>query len=74
MDYSIDQVSLKSILEARNRIRNNIYRTPLLLSKTLSEKFGLEIYLKLECWQICGCFKVRGALNLVPWRMVYWEP
>ena len=49
MDYSIDQVSLKSILEARNRIRNNINRAPLLLSKTLSEKFGLEIYLKLEC-------------------------
>lgn len=65
MDYSIDQVSLRSILEARNRISNNIYRTPLLLSKTLSEKFGLEVYLKLECWQICGCFKVRGALNLV---------
>ena len=65
MDYSIDQVSLKSILEARNRISNNIYRTPLLLSKTLSEKFRLEVYLKLECWQICGCFKVRGALNLV---------
>jgi len=50
MDYSIDQVSLRSILEARNRISNNIYSTPLLLSKTLSEKFGLEVYLKLECW------------------------
>jgi threonine dehydratase len=65
MDFSIDQVSLRSIFEARNRISNNIYRTPLLLSETLSEKFGLEVYLKLECWQICGCFKVRGALNLV---------
>ena len=36
MDYSIDQVSLKSIFEARNRISNNIYRTPLLLSKPLN--------------------------------------
>jgi len=48
MNYSINQVSLKSILEAKNRISNSIYRTPLLLSKTLSEKFGLVIYLKLE--------------------------
>jgi threonine dehydratase len=29
----------------------------------LSERLGAPVYLKMECWQRCGCFKVRGALS-----------
>ena len=51
------------IWKARKRLEPHIYRTPLIHSPGLSEKTGNNIYLKLECWQKCGCFKVRGALN-----------
>lgn len=51
------------ILKARHRISSLVYRTPLIHSHALSERTGNQIYLKMECWQRCGCFKVRGALN-----------
>ena len=54
---------ITEIWEARKRISGIAYRTPLVYSSGLSEKTGNQIYLKMECWQRCGCFKVRGALN-----------
>jgi threonine dehydratase len=53
------------ILAARHRISNLVYRTPLIHSHALSKRTGNQIYLKMECWQRCGCFKVRGALNAI---------
>ena len=50
---------------ARARLKNLILRTPLLFSPALSRRTGCQIYLKMECWQLCGCFKVRGAINMV---------
>jgi len=50
---------------AQARLKNLILRTPLLFSSTLSRRTGCQIYLKMECWQLCGCFKVRGAINMV---------
>ena len=50
---------------ARSRLRNLVLRTPLLFSHSLSSRTGCQIYLKMECWQLCGCFKVRGAINMV---------
>lgn len=50
---------------ARARLKNLILRTPLLFSSRLSRRTGCQIYLKMECWQLCGCFKVRGAINMV---------
>lgn len=45
-------------------------RTPLVLSRPLSELAGVEVYLKLETLQPTGSFKIRGAaskiLNLAP--------
>jgi threonine dehydratase len=32
-------------------------------SAALSRRTGSDVYLKLECWQQTGSFKVRGALN-----------
>jgi len=50
---------------ARARLKNLILHTPLLFSPALSRRAGCQIYLKMECWQLCGCFKVRGAINMV---------
>jgi threonine dehydratase len=51
--------------QARARLRGLVLHTPLVYSRALSARTGGEIYLKMECWQHCGCFKVRGALNMV---------
>ena len=53
------------IFMARARLKNLVLRTPLLFSPALSRRTGCQIYLKMECWQLCGCFKVRGAINMV---------
>jgi threonine dehydratase len=55
--------SIRDIWQARRRISGNIHRTPLVYSQKLSDLTGAEVHLKMECWQLCGCFKVRGALS-----------
>ena len=54
-----------AIWEARFRLYPYILRTPLMYSQDLSTRFGATIYLKMECWQHCGSFKIRGLLNRV---------
>jgi threonine dehydratase len=49
--------------EARARIAGSIHRTPLVRSRTLSERVGAPVYLKCENLQKTGAFKVRGALH-----------
>jgi threonine dehydratase len=55
----------RKIWKARKRISRLIYRTPLIYSHNLSSLLNNQIYLKMECWQKCGCFKVRGAINYI---------
>jgi threonine dehydratase len=55
--------SLKDIEKAAERVKNVASRTPLIESRSLSKRFGLEIYLKLECFQPIRVFKIRGAYN-----------
>src|SRR5205085_5920954 len=38
-------------------------RTPLERSAALSDLCGAEVWLKFECFQLTGSFKLRGALN-----------
>ena len=40
-----------------------VRKTPLIKSEPLSHKTGSSIYLKLECIQNTGSFKIRGAAN-----------
>ena len=51
------------VLEAYGRIRDEIVRTPLEYSPILSRELGAQIYIKWECDQKTGSFKLRGALN-----------
>jgi len=53
------------IEQACERISPFINRTPLVHSRTLSERLGTNVYLKLELFQKTGSFKVRGAFNKI---------
>ncbi|MEZ4663435.1 MAG: hydroxyectoine utilization dehydratase EutB [Caldilineaceae bacterium] len=58
-----DSITLRDIYMARRTITPYIRRTPLLYSAPLSERSGAHVYLKLECLQETGAFKLRGAAN-----------
>lgn len=55
---------MSDIEKARERIRDYVYKTPLYSNVYLSRKTGAEIFLKLECYQPTGVFKIRGAFNI----------
>ena len=50
---------------ARERIRDWVWRTPLVPSPWLSDAAGRPVLLKLENRQETGSFKARGALNVL---------
>lgn len=56
-------VQLADVRAAAQRIAPWIHRTPLLSSRSLSERIGVEVRLKCENLQRAGSFKVRGAMN-----------
>ncbi|TFH05684.1 MAG: threonine/serine dehydratase [Candidatus Thorarchaeota archaeon] len=56
-------VSVDDIQQARESIKDYIKVTPLQAAPSLSELTGASVALKLECKQVTGSFKVRGALN-----------
>lgn len=59
------QVQLADVQKAKQDLKNYIYPSPLLYNAWLSEKYNCEIYLKLECMQPIGSFKIRGATNKI---------
>jgi threonine dehydratase len=58
-------VSLADVRTAAQRIQPFTVRTPLERSAALSELCGADVWLKFECFQTTGSFKLRGALNAV---------
>ncbi|HEY0156490.1 MAG TPA: threonine/serine dehydratase [Thermoanaerobaculia bacterium] len=56
-------LDLRDIRAAADRIRPWVHRTPLLTSRSLSERVGVEVRLKCENLQRAGSFKIRGAMN-----------
>jgi len=58
-------LSLEDVRSAADRIRPYVTRTPLERSTALSALTGQDVWLKLECFQRTGSFKLRGALNAV---------
>src|SRR5215510_11250421 len=53
--------SLEGIINARKLFDAEIRKTPLTSSRTLSDKIGSHVFLKMESLQKTGSFKVRGA-------------
>ena len=58
-------LELQDIQAARTRIADYVRRTPLVEAKPVKQPIcqSQALYLKLECLQICGSFKARGAVN-----------
>ncbi|MGE5560244.1 MAG: threonine ammonia-lyase [Chloroflexota bacterium] len=56
-------ITLSDVIAANARIRPYLRPTPLLHSEPLSRLAGRPVHLKLDCWQVTGSFKPRGAFN-----------
>lgn len=58
-------ITIDDVYEARERFEGRVKTTPLLRSNSFSRLTGREVYLKAECMQRAGSFKIRGALNVL---------
>jgi threonine dehydratase len=58
-------ISLSEVERARTITSAHLHKTPMLTSRTLSERIGATTYLKAENFQRTGSFKPRGALFAV---------
>jgi threonine dehydratase len=56
-------IAFVDVEEARERIKEQIYLSPLPYSETISRMTGNRVFFKLENLQMTGSFKERGALN-----------
>jgi threonine dehydratase len=66
MDTSIhNPPTAEDILQAAQRIRPYVNRTPVLTSSTLNRMTGAELFFKCENFQKVGAFKARGATNAI---------
>ena len=57
--------TFQDMLDAHERIKPYIHRTPVLTSSYFNELTGAELFFKCENFQKAGAFKVRGASNAV---------
>jgi len=64
-EMKLELPKLKEIEAAAQRISGVASRTPLIESPALSRRFGITVYLKLECFQPIRVFKIRGAYNKI---------
>src|SRR3954465_1726913 len=55
--------TIDDIRAAAKRLDRAVIRTPMLVSRTLSEMIGAEVWLKFENLQFTAAYKERGALN-----------
>lgn len=58
-------ISKEQIIEAHERIKPFIHKTPVLTSRTLNTFSGAELFFKCENFQKIGAFKIRGGMNAV---------
>ena len=58
-------LTFDSILEARERIRPYVHRTPVITSRLFNEAAGRSVFFKCENLQRAGVFKMRGATNKI---------
>lgn len=58
--WTVNDIDLAA---ARQRLQGRVHRTPLVHSRLLDQKAGLQLWLKAETFQRSGSFKARGAFN-----------
>jgi threonine dehydratase len=59
------EITVQDIIEAHERIKPFIHKTPVLTSKTINAITSTEIFFKCENFQKIGAFKIRGGMNAV---------
>jgi threonine dehydratase len=59
----IQVLTIEDAKRAQERIASIARRTPLERSRWLSERHKRDVFLKLECFQLTGSFKLRGAMS-----------
>jgi threonine dehydratase len=59
------QPDWKTILEAHERVRPRIHRTPVLTSQSINQLARAQLFFKCENLQKTGSFKIRGASNAI---------
>ena len=62
---SLSVPTFQDMLDAHERIKPHIHRTPVLTSSYFNDLVGAELFFKCENFQKAGAFKVRGASNAV---------
>ncbi|MBL7112321.1 MAG: pyridoxal-phosphate dependent enzyme [Bacteroidales bacterium] len=55
----------KDVVEAHDRIRKYVHKTPVLTSTSINKIFETQLYFKCENFQKIGAFKFRGASNAI---------
>ena len=58
-------VCLEDIKAASERLKDHVRHTPLMRGEKLDKILGCVVYLKPECLQVTGSFKIRGATNKI---------
>lgn len=53
------------VLAAADRVKQLAIRTPVLRHDAIDEAVGAEVFIKPECMQVTGSFKIRGATNRI---------
>ena len=59
------EITAQQIIDAHQRIKPFIHRTPVLTSQIINHIAGAEIFFKCENFQKIGAFKIRGGMNAV---------
>ena len=60
-----EAISFADVLSAQERLKNQVYQTPLLESPLLNDAAGRRILIKAECLQHTGSFKFRGGTSAI---------
>ncbi len=63
MEIVKQRIGLEDIYQAKYRLKDVVYHTPLVLNEYLSEKYECKVYLKREDLQTVRSYKIRGAYN-----------
>lgn len=58
-------ITIDDIRDAHSLFEGRVVETPMIKSHSFSRSAGREVFLKAECMQRTGSFKIRGALNVL---------
>jgi len=64
-DVSEKLPDIDSIRAAAERLKGEVFHTPLISNSCLDKLTGAKVFIKPECLQITGSFKLRGAINAI---------